>query len=100
MSIVPFLLALETFAAMALTASGFHTHRVVWTLVSGVVNVGLNLWWIPDHGWRGAAGATIASSVLYVVALWVTLNWASGRPRTEQPQLEQPEFESTNGAMQ
>ena len=101
MSIVPLLLALETFAAMALTASGFHTHRVVWTLVSGVVNVGLNLWLIPDHGWRGAAGATIASSVLYVVALWLTLNWASQERVTRGSQDDgAQEHETANGATQ
>lgn len=81
LGVVPLLLVLEVFAAMALTSSGHHTHRVVLTLLIGVVNVVLNLLWIPELGWRGAVYASLLSSALYVALLWLTLGWvARSRP--------------------
>ncbi|MGF1596687.1 MAG: lipopolysaccharide biosynthesis protein [Acidimicrobiales bacterium] len=73
LSVVPLLLVLEVFAAGALTSSGHHVHRVALTLLVGMVNIGLNLAWIPGLGWRGAVYASLISSLLYVVLLWVTL---------------------------
>ncbi|MCP4248435.1 MAG: hypothetical protein GY778_15415, partial [bacterium] len=47
MSFLPMMLALETFAGMALTASGHHGRRVALNLLTGGVNVVLNLVLIP-----------------------------------------------------
>ncbi len=80
LSLVPLLLVLEIFAATALTSSGHHGQRVALTLLVGVVNIVLNLAWIPGLGWRGAVYASLLSSALYIALLWLTLGWAS-RPR-------------------
>ncbi|MCP4958996.1 MAG: hypothetical protein GY925_06960 [Actinomycetia bacterium] len=76
MSFLPMMLALETFAGMALTASGHHGRRVALNLLTGGVNVVLNLVLIPIHGWRGAVVATLTSSLVYSTGLWATLAWA------------------------
>ncbi len=77
---IPMLLALETFPAMAMTASGYNTHRVVLTALTGLSNLVLNLLWVPAHGWRGAVWASLVSSVVYIAVLWATLTWAAHRP--------------------
>jgi O-antigen/teichoic acid export membrane protein len=46
---------------------------VRWTVLSALVNVGLNLWWIP---YLGLAGAALASVVAYSV-LWAGVAWTS-----------------------
>lgn len=81
LGLVPLLLALEIFAATALTASGLHRRRVVLTVLAGAVNIVLNLAWIPGAGWRGAVAASLVSSALYVAALWLTLGWAARQSR-------------------
>ncbi len=89
LSVVPLLLVLEVFAATALTGAGYHGHRVVLTVMVGVLNIGLNLVWIPGLGWRGAVYASLVSSALYVTLLWLTLNWAAARAdRTDGGALE------------
>ena len=79
LSVIPLLLVLEVFAATALTGAGYHGHRVVLTMAVGVLNIGLNLLWIPGLGWRGAVYASLISSAVYVALLWLTLSWAAAR---------------------
>ncbi len=91
--VVPLLLVLEVFAATALTGSGYHSQRVVLTIAVGLLNIVLNLAWIPGLGWRGAVYASLLSSVLYVALLWLTLSWAASRADDGLNQgqaLEQP----------
>jgi len=52
-----------------ITLSG-RTEFITWTMVITVaVNVGLNLWLIPEHGMRGAAVATFAAYAVMAVAM-------------------------------
>jgi O-antigen/teichoic acid export membrane protein len=44
----------------------------VVTTVSGVVNVGLNLWLIPRHGILGAAWATVGAYAVMLLLVWAT----------------------------
>lgn len=88
LSVVPLLVVLEIFAATALTASGYHGHRVVLTVVVGVLNIGLNLLWIPDLGWRGAVYASLVSSAVFVALLWLTLSWAAVRADADRTEGE------------
>ena len=46
-----------------------------WGCVAGIINIALDLWWIPDHGAIGAAmgngvAQLVASVGLYVFAVW------------------------------
>ncbi len=45
-------------------------------MITAATNVLLNLWWIPDHSWRGAAVATYVSEVLYLALLFAALRRA------------------------
>ena len=61
--------AVHYFAADALTGAGRQGLRSTAQLIVAAVNVGLNLWLIPAHGWRGAAWASLASDGLLLVLL-------------------------------
>lgn len=78
----PLLYGAEIFPANALTGSGLHHRRIALNILSGAINVGLNLIWIPDHGWRGAVAATIVSSAVSIVTLWAAIGWAAHREAT------------------
>lgn len=78
LSVLPVLTVLEIFAATALTGAGLHDRRVFLTLVAGALNVVLNVMWIPAAGWQGAVYASLLSSAVYVVLLWMVLAHAAG----------------------
>ena len=70
---VPLLRTVHFFAANALTGSDHQGTRSAGQVAVAVANVGLNLWWIPRFGWRGAVWATVASEALLAAVLWVAV---------------------------
>ena len=79
LAVLPLLTVLETFAATALTGSGLHNRRVVLSVMAGILNIALNVILIPSSGWRGAVAASLISSVVYVIGLWLALGHAASR---------------------
>ncbi len=73
MIVIPVLSSTVMFASTMLTASRLHRYRVMLISASAVVNVTLNILWIPDHGWKGATVASLISLSMYVVAVWAVL---------------------------
>jgi O-antigen/teichoic acid export membrane protein len=51
----------------ALTGADFLAYRSLSLLVAVACNLGLNLWLIPAHGWRGALVAAYLSHLLLLV---------------------------------
>ncbi len=45
-------------------------------MITAATNVVLNLWWIPDYSWKGAAVATYLSELLYLALLFLALRRA------------------------
>ena len=73
LSLLPVVGSVSVFAGTVLTAARLHGYRVAWIVLSAVVNVGLNILWIPDHGWEGATVASFISAGLYSAGVWATL---------------------------
>ena len=65
--------AFSMLAATVLLTMGRTRIYSVAALVGLLLNVGLNLWLIPDHSYNGAAAATLATAVLVVVVMWIPL---------------------------
>jgi O-antigen/teichoic acid export membrane protein len=61
---LPALRAIHQMTGSALTATGRQNYRTAAQFAVGVVNVSLNFWLIPTHGWLGAAWASLASDGL------------------------------------
>ena len=73
LAVLPILASCSSFAGTMLTAARLHRYRVALLITSALLNIGLNILWIPDHGWRGAAVASFISAGLYAVGVWVIL---------------------------
>jgi O-antigen/teichoic acid export membrane protein len=58
---LPALRGVHQLAGSALTATGRQNYRTAAQFLVAVLNLALNLAWIPSHGWLGAAWASLAS---------------------------------------
>lgn len=85
--LLPVLRAVHQVVGSILTATGWQSRRTAAQFATGLVNLGLNVWLIPLHGWRGAAWASLASDgllgVLNVSLVLYHLRRAQPPPRGE-----------------
>ncbi len=66
-------LVLRTSANLGAKSLEFHekTRWMVWdSAVAAVVNLGLNLWWVPRYGFVAAAWAALAAFFVYALLIW------------------------------
>jgi O-antigen/teichoic acid export membrane protein len=59
LAVLPLLKAFQYFLADALTGADFQALRVGLQCIAALLNVALNLLWIPRFGWQGAVWATL-----------------------------------------
>ena len=71
LSPLPAIAAFQYLAADTLTGSGHQKARSMVQLAAAVINIGLNIWLIPQFSWKGAAWATLISDSLRLVCLWL-----------------------------
>lgn len=57
-------------AADTLTGAGYQGLRSAFQVSIALLNLGLNLWWIPLLGWKGAAWSSLISDGLLAATLW------------------------------
>jgi O-antigen/teichoic acid export membrane protein len=78
---LPGLRGVHQLSGAVLTATGRQNARTAAQLAVALLNFGLNLMWIPSHGWLGAAWASLASdgalmilnlSLVYIFAIRAT----------------------------
>ncbi|BFH76245.1 hypothetical protein TthTF19_14000 [Thermus thermophilus] len=65
--------ALHYLAADALTGAGYQGLRSAAQVGVALFNLGLNLWWIPLLGWKGAVWSSLLSDGLLAASLWLML---------------------------
>ena len=70
--------AIQLFPANVLTGTDRQPARLTLYLGAAGLNAGLNLLWIPEHSWRGAAAATIVAESALAVMLWLVA-WRTTR---------------------
>ncbi len=78
---LPLLRGIQMFPANALTGSDRHNVRLVIMVGAMLLNLLLNLYFIPRYSWKGAVGTTLTAELAFAVALWV----AAARLRTAEP---------------
>jgi O-antigen/teichoic acid export membrane protein len=62
-------------AGSALTGAGLQRYRTGTQILATLLNLGLNLWLIPSHGWLGAAWASLATDGSLGVMNWSVLRF-------------------------
>ena len=65
--------AMHYLAADALTGAGYQGLRSAAQVGIALLNLLLNLWWIPLLGWRGAVWSSLVSDSLLASVLWIVL---------------------------
>jgi O-antigen/teichoic acid export membrane protein len=66
--LIPLFRSLHQMSGSAITGSGLQRYRTVSQMLAVGLNVGLNLWLIPRHGWLGAAWSSLATDGMLAIA--------------------------------
>jgi len=71
--LLPFTRAFQWSAGDALTGAGLQRYRLGTQIVAAVLNLSMNLYLIPRHGWLGAAWASVATDGTLAAMNWAVL---------------------------
>ena len=70
----------------ALTGCGYQRYRTAAQIAVALLNLSLNVFWIPAYGWMGAAWASLITDCALAVLCWTLMSWIAHRARlTEVP---------------
>lgn len=79
--LIPFFRSFHLSAGDAITGAGRQNLRLGTQFTASILNLALNLWLIPTHGWIGAAWASLMTDGTLAVMNWTVLSWlAKSRP--------------------
>jgi O-antigen/teichoic acid export membrane protein len=65
--LIPLFRSFHQMTGSAITGSGMQRYRTVSQVFAVALNVGLNVWLIPRHGWLGAAWSSLATDGMLAV---------------------------------
>lgn len=84
--LLPLFRAIHQITGAALTGTGNQRYRTAAQVTVALLNLGLNLAWIPTHGWLGAAWASLITDGALGILCWAALSWVmlSARKRQER----------------
>ncbi len=91
LALIPIFRGLHQLTGSAITGMGFQRFRTVVQFSAAGLNLGLNLWLIPAHGWLGAAWASLATDGTLVILNGITLRRLAAktaRSNSESPNVE------------
>ena len=71
--LIPLFRSLHQMTGSAITGSGLQRYRTLSQTLAVALNVGLNVWPIPRHGWVGAAWSSLATDGMLAVMNCATL---------------------------
>jgi O-antigen/teichoic acid export membrane protein len=71
--LLPLTRAFQWSAGDALTGAGLQRYRLGTQIVAAVLNLSMNLYLIPRHGWLGAAWASVATDGTLAAMNWAVL---------------------------
>jgi O-antigen/teichoic acid export membrane protein len=75
LAILPLFRGVHQITGAALTGAGFQKQRTVAQAAAAVLNIALDLAWIPTMSWVGATRATLISDGVLGVMNWSALIW-------------------------
>jgi O-antigen/teichoic acid export membrane protein len=75
LAIIPLLRCVHLFLGNTLAGSGYQGTRAAVQVGIGLLNIGLNFYFIARWGWLGAAWTSVMCDSLLLIALWAALKW-------------------------
>jgi O-antigen/teichoic acid export membrane protein len=63
----------------ALTGCGYQRYRTTAQIAVALLNLSLNVFWIPAYGWMGAAWASLITDCALGVLCWTLMAWVAHR---------------------
>jgi len=85
---IPLFRGVHMLAGGALTASGNQNLRLAAQFTVAALNLGLNILWIPTHGWRGAAWSSVISDGALALLTAILVIVATRRSQPKPAHLE------------
>jgi O-antigen/teichoic acid export membrane protein len=86
--LIPLFRGVHEITGSALTGAGLQRYRTATQVAAVALNLVLNLWLIPLHGWRGAAWSSLATDGALGAMNWATLRLLVSRSHeNNSPQL-------------
>jgi O-antigen/teichoic acid export membrane protein len=70
LALIPLFRSFHSLAADSLTGAGYQGVRTIIQIFIVVVNLVLNLVWIPRYSWKGAAWSSLLSDGVLAIILW------------------------------
>ncbi len=86
--LIPLFRGVHVVAGAALTASGNQNLRLAAQLTVAALNLGLNLLWIPSHGWLGAAWSSVICDGALALSVASLVFYAATRPQVQAAHVE------------
>ena len=85
--LLPVFRSIHISAGDALTASGHQKLRLGSQATAAAFNFTTNLYLIPQHGWLGAAWASLATDGLLAIFNWTVLLWMTSKAESKTPRI-------------
>lgn len=82
--LIPLFRAFHLSAGDAITGAGRQRIRLSTQFTASFLNLGLNLWLIPAHGWIGAAWASLITDGMLAIMNWVAVGYLAKSDRVLQ----------------
>jgi O-antigen/teichoic acid export membrane protein len=79
--LIPVFRSVHEICGSALTGAGLQRYRTGTQMLALAINIGLNLWLIPTHGWRGAAWSSLVTDGLLGAMNWSALQLLVSKAR-------------------
>jgi O-antigen/teichoic acid export membrane protein len=73
--IIPVFRGIHQLTGSAITGMGFQRYRTTAQFSAAILNLGLNLWLIPQYGWHGAAWGSVTTDGALAIANWSMLQY-------------------------
>jgi O-antigen/teichoic acid export membrane protein len=83
--LIPVFRGVHEVTGSALTGAGLQRYRTATQVAAVALNLILNLWLIPLHGWRGAAWSSLATDGALGAMNWATMRLLVSKSRARNP---------------
>jgi O-antigen/teichoic acid export membrane protein len=87
--LIPIFRSIHIMIGSVLTGAGLQSYRTVAQVSAALINLGINLWAIPNFGWLGAAWASLLTDGALCILTWGMLHMITQDQVTRKGSLDE-----------